>query len=63
MRQQVLPGITGWAQINESYDSCVEDVRRKLALDLEYLQRRSAREDFRIMIKTVPVMLFRRGAW
>ena len=63
MRQQVLPGITGWAQINESYDASVEDVRRKLALDLEYLQRRSAREDFRIMIKTLPVMLFRRGAW
>ena len=63
MRQQVLPGITGWAQINASYDASVEDVRRKLALDLEYLRRRSAREDFRIMIKTLPVMLSRRGAW
>src|SRR2546422_5985354 len=34
-RQRVRPGITGWAQVNQSYDSCVEDVRRKLAFDLE----------------------------
>jgi lipopolysaccharide/colanic/teichoic acid biosynthesis glycosyltransferase len=31
--------------------------------DLEYLQRQSAAEDFRIMLKTLPVMLRRRGGW
>jgi lipopolysaccharide/colanic/teichoic acid biosynthesis glycosyltransferase len=62
-RQQVLPGITGWAQINLSYDSCVDDVRKKLDCDLEYIRRRSLTEDIRIMARTLPVMLGQRGGW
>src|SRR3989475_12707221 len=58
-RQRVRPGITGWAQVNQSYDSCVEDVRRKLAFDLEYIRRESVGEDLRIMLRTVPVMVLR----
>ena len=56
-RQRVLPGITGWAQINHRYDQCLDDVRRKTSFDLEYLRRRCMAEDIRIMIRTVPVML------
>jgi len=63
MRQRAKPGITGWAQINQSYDSCVEDVRRKVSYDLEYIRRQSLLEDVKIMLKTVPVMLFKRGGW
>lgn len=63
MRQRVKPGITGWAQINQAYDACVDDVRRKVSYDLEYLRRQSVLEDLRIMSMTVPVMLFRRGGW
>lgn len=63
VRQQVLPGITGWAQINHHYDRSVDDVRRKVAFDLEYVSRRSALEDLRIMVKTFPVILQKRGAW
>ncbi len=63
LRQLARPGITGWAQINQSYDSCVDDVRRKVRYDLEYLERRGVFEDLRIMVKTVPVMLFHRGGW
>jgi lipopolysaccharide/colanic/teichoic acid biosynthesis glycosyltransferase len=62
-RQQVLPGITGWAQINLSYDSCMDDVRKKLDCDLEYIRRRSTLEDLRIMARTLPVMLGKRGGW
>ena len=62
VRQRVRPGITGWAQINQSYDTCVDDVRRKLEFDLEYLERQSVSEDLRIMIRTLPVMLFQRGS-
>ncbi len=61
-RQQVLPGITGLAQVSQGYDQNLDDVRRKLAFDLEYLQRRSPTEDVRIMLRTLPVMLGRRGA-
>ena len=62
-RQRVPPGITGWAQISHHYDESVDDVRRKLAFDLEYITRRSVTEDVRIMLKTVPVIVFKRGAW
>jgi len=62
-RQRVRPGITGWAQINQHYDTCLDDVRRKVAYDLEYVARLSAAEDLKIMLRTVPTMLFRRGGW
>ncbi len=61
MRQRTRPGITGLAQIQQQYDTCVEDVRRKVELDLEYLNRKSVLEDLRIMLKTLPVVLFRTG--
>jgi lipopolysaccharide/colanic/teichoic acid biosynthesis glycosyltransferase len=63
MRQRVKPGITGWAQVNQAYDSSVDDVRRKVSYDLEYLRRQSVLEDLRIMSMTLPVMLFRRFGW
>jgi len=62
-RQRVLPGITGWAQINRAYDSCVDDVREKLNYDLEYIHHRSALEDLKIMFLTPAVMLGRRYGW
>ncbi len=62
-RQRVRPGITGWAQINLHYDTSVESVRQKVAYDLEYLARQSVLEDLRIMLRTVPVVVFKRGAW
>ena len=61
-RQRVRPGITGWAQINQGYDTSVDDVRRKVGYDLEYIRRQSVLEDFRIMVRTLPVMMFRRGS-
>src|SRR5262245_41066597 len=62
-RQRVKPGITGWAQINQSYDSCIDDVKSKVRYDLEYVQNQSFGHDLRIMSMTLPVMLFRKGGW
>ena len=62
LRQQARPGITGWAQINHSYDQSLDDVRVKIQLDLEYLARQSLAEDFKIMMRTLPVMIFKRGS-
>jgi lipopolysaccharide/colanic/teichoic acid biosynthesis glycosyltransferase len=61
-RQRVLPGITGWAQVNHHYDADIEDVRRKIGLDLEYVHRRSAVHDLQIMLRTIPVVVTRQGA-
>jgi len=63
LRHKVRPGITGWAQINHHYDQTIEDVRRKVSLDLEYIKRQSLTEDLRIMLRTVPVVVFRKGGW
>lgn len=63
LRQRAKPGITGWAQINHAYDASVDDVRQKVRYDLEYLERKGMVEDVRIMMRTLPVMLLRRGGW
>jgi lipopolysaccharide/colanic/teichoic acid biosynthesis glycosyltransferase len=61
LRQRAKPGITGLAQINHHPDVSLDDVRTKVQYDLEYIRRQSIVEDFRIMLKTVPTMLRRRG--
>jgi lipopolysaccharide/colanic/teichoic acid biosynthesis glycosyltransferase len=63
LRHKVRPGITGWAQINHHYDQSIEDVRRKVSLDLEYIKRQSLTEDLKIMLRTVPVVVLRKGGW
>lgn len=62
-RQRVLPGITGWAQVNHHYDRTVDDVRAKVELDLEYIRRQGVAEDLKILMRTVPTVMFGRGAW
>lgn len=62
-RQRVLPGITGRAQIRHHYGGSIDDVRAKLRYDLEYLRRQSVPEDLKIMLRTLPVMVLKRGGW
>jgi len=63
LRQRVKPGITGWAQVNQAYYTCLDDVKNKVRLDLEYLRRQSLVEDLKIMVRTIHVMLFKRTGW
>jgi len=63
LRLMARPGITGWAQVNQAYDTTLDDVKRKVRLDLEYLGRQGVREDLRIMVRTIPVILLRRNGW
>ena len=62
-RQLAKPGITGLAQVSQQYDRCLDDVRSKLEYDLEYLHRHGFWEDLKIMFRTIPVILFKRGGW
>lgn len=62
----VLPGITGLAQVNQGYDSCIEDVRRKVGFDHSYALSLSSFNswismDISIMSKTLVVMINGRG--
>jgi lipopolysaccharide/colanic/teichoic acid biosynthesis glycosyltransferase len=63
LRQRARPGITGWAQVNQAYDTSIDDVRAKVRYDLEYIERQGVAQDLLIMARTVPVMIFRRGGW
>ena len=60
-RHLVKPGITGWAQVNYRYGSGVEDTLRKLEYDLYYIRNFSILLDASIVLKTLHVMLFRKG--
>jgi lipopolysaccharide/colanic/teichoic acid biosynthesis glycosyltransferase len=62
-RQRVLPGITGWAQVNHHYDRCVADVRTKVSLDLHYLHNASVAKDLQILARTIPVVVLKKGGW
>ena len=56
-RLVVLPGVTGLAQINLPADVTTDCVRRKLVLDLEYIQTASWELDLRILLCTTLRMI------
>jgi sugar transferase (PEP-CTERM system associated) len=61
-RHFVKPGISGWAQVRYPYGASVEDAIEKLRYDLYYIKNISLVLDIVIIIETVKVMLFGKGA-
>ncbi len=55
---KLIPGITGWAQINGRDELSLE---QKVALEKEYLAKKSLLIDFQILIKTFANVLFSKG--
>lgn len=62
VRHSIKPGVTGWAQVRYRYGSTLEDARKKHQFDLYYVKNNSLLLDFKILIETVSVVLFREGA-
>ena len=62
LRHCVKPGLTGWAQLRYSYGSSVEDAQEKLKFDLFYVKNHNFVFDLAILVQTVEVILFGRGA-
>ena len=60
-RHLVRPGITGWAQVNYPYGSCIEDTKQKLMYDLYYIKHYSIWLDIKIIYKTILVVLGKKG--
>ncbi|NKN33367.1 TIGR03013 family XrtA/PEP-CTERM system glycosyltransferase [Marichromatium bheemlicum] len=61
-RHRVKPGLTGWAQLCYPYGSSEEDALRKLEYDLYYVKNYSIFLDLLILIETVEVVVFGKGA-
>ncbi len=61
-RLLVLPGITGLAQVINGYDDSIDSVRRKVELDREYIKKAGFRQDGKILLSTVNVVLKGEGA-
>ena len=53
------PGVTGWAAIKGSRGPLdnAADVRRRIGLDVEYIERHSIWFDLYIMAMTIPCLL------
>src|SRR3954447_1269193 len=60
-RHLTRPGITGWATVRFGYGDSVNDKWRSHAYDLYYLKHRSIWLDAEILVRTVLVMILRRG--
>lgn len=62
LRMIVRPGITGWAQVKSGYADSAEEMLEKLKYDLYYIKNHNMLFDLWIILKTVRVVLFGRGA-
>jgi len=61
-RHRVKPGITGWAQLCYPYGSSYQDAIEKLQYDLYYVKNYSLFLDFLIMLQTIEVVIWGKGA-
>lgn len=61
-RHYVRPGITGWAQLCYAYGASEEDAIEKLQYDLYYVKNHSLVFDLVILLQTVEVIIFGKGA-
>lgn len=61
-RHIVKPGVTGWAQLLYPYGSSVKDAYQKQIFDMYYVKNHSIFLDLLIILQTVEVVLFGKGA-
>jgi exopolysaccharide biosynthesis polyprenyl glycosylphosphotransferase len=56
-RENVLPGLTGWAQIRHPYGGSTEAAARKLEYDLYYIKHLSLSLDIQIILRTLRIVV------
>ena len=61
-RHAVKPGVTGWAQLRYAYGASQEEAKEKLQYDLYYVKNQSFMLDVLILLQTVEVVLWGKGA-
>ncbi|MFH1077783.1 MAG: sugar transferase [Patescibacteria group bacterium] len=61
LRHLTRPGLTGWAQVKFPYAGTLEDNLQKLQYDLYYIKHRSLFLDIAILLRTIGIVLRRKG--
>ena len=61
-RHLVKPGVTGWAQLLYPYGASFKDSYQKQLFDMYYVKNKSLFLDLLILLQTVEVVLFGKGA-
>lgn len=61
LRYQVLPGLTGWAQVQYVYGNGVDDAKIKLEYELYYIKHCSLLLKIEIILKTIKVVFLKKG--
>ncbi len=62
LRHAVKPGITGWAQVSCAYGATIDDAIEKLQYDLYYVKNQGLFLDLMILLATIEVVLWGKGA-
>jgi len=60
-RHTVAPGITGLAQVCHPYGRNVDDAKKKLEYDIEYITNWSLKKELMVIFKTIKVVLGKEG--
>jgi lipopolysaccharide/colanic/teichoic acid biosynthesis glycosyltransferase len=59
-RLNAIPGITGLQQVSGRSNL---DFKRWVELDLQYIEEQSLLTDVKILLRTIPAVVFARGAY
>ena len=61
IRNNIMPGITGLAQVRYPYGENLLDTKRKLVYDIFYIQNWSIKLEFKIILETISVIFGAKG--
>lgn len=62
IRNELKPGLTGWAQVCYPYGASEQDALKKLEYDLYYMKNLSIALDLLVVFKTIKTVLFQKGS-
>ena len=62
LRHTIKPGLSGWAQVSYPYGASIDDARAKLRYDLYYIKNHSLLLDVLILLNTIRIVVFGKGA-
>ena len=62
LKFKMIPGLSGWAQVNYPYGASINDTNIKITYDIFYLFNKSLMVDLLILFKTIRLVFNAKGA-